>query len=111
MSLLELTLVLVLGLVGLVVWRHAQVGRAAYRVACVEAQRQELLLLDQTVVLKKLRLRPSRRSLFAVERVFQFEFATLGDVRYFGTITFNGPHLAKISLPAYKTGRGVEPIQ
>lgn len=111
MGLLEVALVLVLGLLGLGVWRHAQVGRAAYRVARIESQRQGLLLLDQTVVLKKLRLRPSRRSLLAFERVFQFEFATLGDVRYFGTITFHGPHLANISLPAYKTGRGVEPIQ
>lgn len=106
MSLSDAFALLVLFLGGLALWRHAAMGRKAYLAAHAYTHERGLLLLDQTIVLKRLRLQFSSTFWVAVVREYQFEFATQGDARYRGTVCLLGERVREIRLPVYKT---VEP--
>ena len=101
---------LLLGLLAMAVWAHGRVGRLAYQVAKSYCREQDVELLDQTIVLKKMRLRVSHKTLFAIERQYDFEFATLGDKRYHGAVTFVGQNLARKTMQAFKEGASTETL-
>lgn len=60
-------------------------------------------LLDQNIILKKLSLHSSRHSLIAVGRLYLFEFSSVGDSRYQGTVKLIGNKVAAIELEAFKS--------
>lgn len=103
MTIQELSVYFLLAGAAAIVWQHTAVSRRAYGAAKQHADKQGVVLLDQSVILKRVRLVKSRHSLFAIERYFQFEFSTVGDTRYRGTVVFNGPRLQKVELQPFKT--------
>lgn len=102
MTLHEAIVVLMLFLAGFALWRHFEISQRAYQAAKAYTQRNDVLLLDETIVLSRLRLRFSKRLFFYIERHYDFEFATLGDVRYRGFVTLHGPHVGHIFLQPFK---------
>ena len=83
-------------------WRHGHIGliaKAAVRRHCTH---EDVQLLDHTVVLKKISLARSNRSLLALRRTYQFEFSTIGDIRYPGAIRLIGDRVEHIELSPFK---------
>ena len=95
----------------LVVWQHHNVRRLAYATALRHTEQQSVTLLDQSIVLKKLRIARSNRSLFALKREFGFEFSSLGDTRYQGRVVFVGRTLIELHLDPFKVEPQYEPIE
>jgi hypothetical protein len=90
---------------GLMVWaviRHLNISRRAFLTAYGLCQKEGLTLLDQSVLLKKIRLSRSKQSLFAIRREYSFEFSTVGDQRYRGQMVFIGSKRVALDLDAYK---------
>ncbi len=83
-------------------WQHINISRLARAIALKQCQKQHLLLLDQSVILLKVRLRMSKKSLLSIERKYGFEFSTTGDQRYLGELQFSGKKLERIELQAHK---------
>lgn len=109
MTLQNLLISLAFVWLGLAIWRHLSIAHHAYTIARRSTQKEGLHLLDQSTVLRGVRLRRSHRSLIALERRFEFEFATIGDVRYRGQIFFLGRHPVKVVLPPFKVTSPSDP--
>lgn len=110
MTLAQAGVWLLLGLAAMAIWAHERIGRLAYQAAQRHCQEQGVALLDQTIVLKKMRMRFSHKTLFAIERQYSFEFATLGDKRYHGAVTFVGQNLVHKSMQAFKEDASTETL-
>lgn len=102
-SLNALSLIFTLLFVGALVWQHHRVRQRAYITALRYTRFHEVLLLDESIVLTRMRIKTSHTSLLAIERHFQFEFSSLGDERYKGEVTFIGLQQTHIKLQAFKT--------
>lgn len=99
---------------GLLLWfvvRHHQIRARAYEAALRYTRHHQVLLLDESLTLKKLALVPSSASLFALKRHFGFEFSSLGDERYQGEVIFMGARQVGIYLEAFKTDFKGEPLE
>jgi len=89
-------------LLGYALWQHANVSRNARNAAISATEKYGVVLLDQSVILKKIRLRRSTRSGLAIERRYGFEFSSTGNQRYSGTLVFEGAYLRTIDMDAYQ---------
>lgn len=69
----------------------------------LHCEKSGVQLLDQNVTLQRLRFRRSGHSLFSIERVYSFEFSSVGDYRYKGSIRLRGQHVQAIELAPFKT--------
>lgn len=103
MQLIDLSLLGCLTLCGLFLWLHFNIRHRALAAALRHTERHRVLLLDQTIVLKSMKFRSSHRALFTFERVFEFEFCSLGDTRYKGRVKFAGQKQIGIWLEPFKT--------
>jgi len=92
------------------IWQHHRIRHLAWQAAKRHTQLHEVFLLDEAIVLKKMKFRASHRSLFSFERHFQFEFSSLGDERYKGKVIFIGQKQMHIALDPFKTHLANEPI-
>ncbi|GAA5523778.1 hypothetical protein Maes01_00327 [Microbulbifer aestuariivivens] len=70
------------------------VRRAAHK-HCAELGVQ---LLDDTVVLKRTRLRRDRAGLLRLQRTYEFEFTSTGEHRYSGSVVLHGQRIAQMQL-------------
>ncbi len=102
MDLQQLFIFSLICLGAIIVWRHLEVSRLARELVASYCDKQNLLLLDQSVILKKIRLIKSNESLIGVERRYNFEFSTVGDTRYTGQIVFHGKKMKSIELDAFR---------
>ncbi len=103
MLLSDLLLIFLFFIVTFLVWQHHVVRRKAYENALRYTQFHKLILLDESIVLKKIRIVKSNSSFFGLERTFQFEFSSIGDERYKGEIILTGVRQKSISLQAFRT--------
>jgi len=103
MNLFDIALIFLLFLLGYFVWFHLDVTRIAQYSAKKYCDKTGVQFLDQNVVLRKLSIARSSRSLFAFKRQYRFEFASVGDKRYHGTITLIGQRMLNIELEPFKT--------
>ena len=98
-GLLLITLVIV---VGMLFWRahgHRERALAITRRYC---QQHQLVLLDQSVWLKQLRLAKNEQGQWRWRRVYAFEFTVTGGERYEGsTILITGDPV-KMDIPAHR---------
>ncbi|MFT6221690.1 MAG: hypothetical protein ACJA0C_001095 [Candidatus Endobugula sp.] len=85
------------------VWQHNNISLLARAAAKRHCAKEGIQLLDQNVILTRIRIIRSHRSLFAIEREYDFEFSSLGDYRYQGNIIMHGNLLANIGLAPFKT--------
>lgn len=83
-------------------WWHFEIMHR-FALAAVRRHCQELdvQLLDQTVVLRGLRLRRSGSSLFGLVYKYHFEFSTTGERRYKGSTELIGRRLSTIEMEAH----------
>jgi len=103
MTLTDIAIFFLLFLLGYFVWSHLDVTRIAQYAAKKYCDEAGVQFLDQNVVLRKLSIARSPHSLFSFKRRYHFEFASVGDRRYHGTITLIGQHTLDIELEPYKT--------
>lgn len=61
-----------------------------------------LEFLDDTVLMKKVRLRRNSHGQIAIYREYEFEFSSTGEFRYKGRIQQLGQHLIDIKMEPYK---------
>ncbi|MCK8515965.1 DUF3301 domain-containing protein [Methylonatrum kenyense] len=93
---------LLLGLAALV-WRSSMAALERAREAGKRACRQAgVQFLDDTVVLRGIRLQRSPGGVPAFERRYRFEFATRGDRRYRGTVTVFPRRPTRVEMEAYE---------
>jgi hypothetical protein len=85
------------------IWQHNNISLLARAAAKRHCGKEGIQLLDQNVVLKRIGIAKSHRSLFAIKREYVFEFSSVGDYRYKGDIVMHGKVLAHIELAPFKT--------
>ena len=102
MTIYDVYLLGCLALLVALIWQHLEVSRRARSTAKKACEKQQLLLLDQSVILIKLRPRKSNRAFITIERTYGFEFSTTGDQRYRGELLFEGNRLKHLELQAHK---------
>lgn len=103
-------LLLFAGLVALL-WQHGNISRRAYLAVRQYTREQGVTLLDQSVVLKSVGVCRSSHSLLALERRYDFEFSSVGDVRYPGRVIFRGGRQVHIELAPFKTVEQPDPVE
>lgn len=111
MSLSDLLVVFVLALTVYMLWRHHAVRGRAYEAALRHTKFHGVLLLDESIVLKRVRIVRSHKAVFSLKRHFQFEFSSLGDERYKGEVIFIGHKQVYIQLQAFKTDFKGVPVE
>lgn len=83
-------------------WRSRDAKAFALQFAAQRCRELELQLLDQSMVLKKLRLRRGNDGLHWYRR-YDFEFSSTGTERYPGSIEMAGNRLLAIELAPHVT--------
>ena len=106
--------VVLLAVATLAIWFWLDSARAreiATERACTECRRRGLLFLDDTVALRRLRLRPTPRGL-RFQRQFDFDFNDGTELRYRGQVVLIGAAVDRIDLGAWRdqrlSGPGIE---
>jgi hypothetical protein len=85
-------------------WLDSMRAREIATGICAEYCRSRgLQFLDQTVALKKLRLRRDASGRLRVCRTYGFEFTDSGAVRYPGEAVMLGPRLAELRLAEFSS--------
>lgn len=79
--------------------RSHEIARGLGRTACVQAN---VLLLDDTVVLSRIRLRRNAWGRLSLYREYHFEFTSDGSQRYNGCLSMLGRQLQEVQLDAYR---------
>ena len=85
------------------IWQHNNISLLAKAATKRYCEKEGIQLLDQNVILKRIGIVRSQGALFAIKRVYAFEFSSIGDYRYKGTTIMHGNLLAHIELVPFKT--------
>lgn len=102
---MSLRSVFLCALVGLFVWyvlASREVKERAVRAAHRHCDDLSLKLLDQTVVLAKLRLGKDAGRGISLIRDYKFDFSSTGNDRYVGRIRMKGPRVESIYLDPHR---------
>lgn len=110
MTLGTVAVLLILCALAALFWQHLGIGQRALRSAKRRTKDSGVLLLDQSVVLRKIRVCRSKHSLFALQRHYDFEFSTRGDVRYPGYIVLQGRRVTDFYMTPFRAMEQYEPI-
>lgn len=97
----QLLVALVLVAFGAWFWHHLGIRQIALRHARKVTRRANLQLLDQSIYLRRIRPARSRDTLIALQRSYEFEFATRGDRRFLGWVVLVGRRLERVELQPY----------
>lgn len=95
----DLLAILVLALVCFVFWQQRRQAELAKSIAARKCEQMELQLIS--VALKGHKLKTPDGS-WRWHSIYQFEFSSLGDDCYQGTLIMQGFHLAKFDLPPHR---------
>ena len=83
-------------------WRSMGVRHKALFLAKQYLAEADLELLDESLVVKKLRLRRNATGMMSILRRYEFEFTSTGTERYVGYIEMLGFTQVNIELDAYR---------
>ncbi len=108
MTISDLYLISPLFIAGYLVWVHGNIGLMAKAVARKRCDQLGVQLLDQTVTLERISIQHSKQLLFVICRQYAFEFSTVGDRRYKGSIQMLGRRVANVELAPFKEFVGSE---
>ena len=98
----ELIILLLIGLV-ILYWQDAMRAREAARLASMQAcSDSNVSFLDDTVSLKKLRLKKNKYGHLSVYREYQFDFSSDGYSRYHGSIAIHGKYISNVDLGVFR---------
>ena len=99
----EIFLLILLGFVALL-WHSASKSKEqALAIAKRECAKQNLQLLDQTVVLDEARVRRDDTGWPTLWRRYRFDYTENGDARNEGLLLLNGTRLVRIDLGSEQT--------
>ncbi|MBT5053843.1 MAG: DUF3301 domain-containing protein [Gammaproteobacteria bacterium] len=99
----EIFLLILLGFVALL-WHSASTSKErAFAIAKRECAKQNLQLLDQTVVLDEARVRRDDTGWPTLWRRYRFDYTETGDARNEGLLLLNGTRLVRIDLGSEQT--------
>lgn len=101
---LSLTHIILTGLVLLTVlywWRALAAREVALDAARRRCERLDLQLLDDTVALRGIWLKPNQRGQQSLRRTYQFEFSVTGGERYQGRVVMLSNRIEQIDLPPH----------
>ncbi len=103
----EFTVIILLGAIGWFWYSSIQAREIAILAAKMRCESQGLILLDQTIVLSKIRLRRDPKGEMRFEREYQFEFSSNGDDRFEGMMILHAGRITKFLLDT-PTGRNLD---
>ena len=99
----EIFLLILLGFVALL-WHSASKSKEqAFAIAKRECAKQNLQLLDQTVVLDEARVRRDDTGWPTLWRCYRFDYTETGDARNQGLLLLNGTRLVRMDLGSEQT--------
>ncbi len=101
-SLFDVMLLAVVAIAAALFWRGRRIHEMTVRLTRQHCQREEVLLLDETVALKKIRLRRDHLGRPRLWRLYSFEFTVTGGERYSGETQVLGDRVSHISLPPHR---------
>lgn len=97
-------LLIILMVASIMYWLNAirckEIAREAGKRAC---DKYQVTFLDDTVVIRKLRLRRDTNGQMRFYRVYQFEFSSDGEQRYTATISMLGERVTRVDMEAYRS--------
>lgn len=82
-------------------WQSDKIKNQALSFVYQHCKRQNLQLLDQTMVLKGLNLHRNEQGSLQLQRRYSFEFTSTGEERYQGSVSLAGRQLLRIDLDAH----------
>lgn len=91
-----------IGALVLLWWHGRGIKDAALRATRRHCNELDLQLLDESLVLRSLRVARDERGMLRLRRRYSFEFSATGDERYSGTTLLLGRRVKRIELPAYR---------
>ncbi|TNF35224.1 MAG: DUF3301 domain-containing protein [Gammaproteobacteria bacterium] len=89
-------------LLGWLLWQAQKSRESARKIAQKYCKQQDLQLLDDTVVLSRIRIGKDRADRFRIARRYRFEFSSMGDERYQGELELMGNELVFIDVEAHR---------
>ncbi len=100
--LLNLSFIVIVSFVLLFWWNTLGIKQLAYQAARDHCEEQGVQLLDQSVMLKRVRLKRNNAGGLSLLRVFAFEFASTGDERYHGEVSSLGRVPVGVKLDVHR---------
>jgi hypothetical protein len=97
----SLLLVLFVVAIAAWLWHHLGLRQIALQHARRVTKKEGVQLLDDSVYLRRMRLSRSTDTLFAFQRMYQFEFSTVGDRRFLGWVILHGRRLETVHWQPY----------
>lgn len=96
-------MIIILLVASLLYWldsiRAKEVATEQAKISCKKVL---LEFLDDTVLIKKVRLRRNTRGQLSIYREYEFEFSSTGEYRYKGQIRLLGNYLIDVVMEPYK---------
>ena len=83
-------------------WQSHAIRELALAATRAHCKQFDVQLLDETVALRRVRLRRDRGGQMRLERTYQFEFASTGDERYRGWTVMLGRRALSIDLQPHR---------
>ena len=102
LNLTDLLLLAALAIGAALFWRSQRIRETALRATRRHCEREEVLLLDQTVGLKRFRLARDERGRWGLWRIYAFEFTVTGGERYPGHTYVQAGHVQRVELPPHR---------
>ena len=101
-SIAKLLLLILAGAIAVYWWQSGIFKGRARELATAHCRQMGLQLLDQSMVITRIRPALSNSGKIEFRRTYQFEFASIGDRRYQGQLVMQGMRLKSIELETYK---------
>jgi len=83
------------------IWHHLGLRQIALQQARRAAKKEGVQMLDDSIYLRRMRLSRSTDTIFAFQRMYQFEFSTVGDRRFLGWVILRGRRLESVHWQPY----------
>ncbi|WP_051207930.1 DUF3301 domain-containing protein [Saccharospirillum impatiens] len=97
----SLLILLFVIIAGAWIWHHLGLRQIALFHARRSAKKEGVQMLDDSIYLHRMRLARSTDTLFAFQRMYQFEFSTVGDRRFLGWVILRGRRLESVHWQPY----------
>lgn len=94
----HVALLMLAAMVGAWIWRGLGLRDRALMLVRQHCKQVDVQLLDESIVLSRIRLARNQAGRFGVVRRYGFEFTVTGERRYSGSIQLHGSHLLGIDL-------------
>ena len=101
-QILYLVLIMFVVVAFMVWWRTQEIKHYALKVARRHCDELSLQMLDESIALKRIRLRRSERGAFNLVREFVFEFSSTGDERYIGLVEVFGRKVERVTVQPHR---------